>query len=108
MQHFLNYNLSTLTHFYLSMLYYSYLQGSMKPVVDCLLALKAQVANEGDNFSVTSTTTRGGSPCESVSSRGLESPQSGEGRMRALQYLKFQRALSSPGMTGIVLSLYVE
>ncbi|KAG8661529.1 hypothetical protein MANES_01G011700v8 [Manihot esculenta] len=74
-------------------------KGSMKPVVDCLLALKAQVANEGDNFSVTSTTTRGGSPCESVSSRGLESPQSGEGRMRALQYLKFQRALSSPGMT---------
>ncbi|XP_058009901.1 kinesin-like protein KIN-14K isoform X2 [Hevea brasiliensis] len=73
-------------------------KGSMKTVMDCLLALKEQFAFEVDNVSATSTTTRGGSRCGSVSSYGLPSPQSGEDKLKVLQDAKFRRAQRVPVM----------
>ena len=83
----------------------SLLQGSMKTVVDCLLALKAQFKSSGCNMSTISTTTKPGSIHGDASSRGPLTPLSGEERRKASSDLKFQRALHTPLMSGNVLFL---
>ena len=83
----------------------SLLQGSMKTVVDCLLALKAQFKSSGCNMSTISTTTKPGSIHGDASSRGPLTPLSGEERRKASSESKFQCALHTPLMSGIALSL---
>lgn len=79
------------------------MQGSMKTVTDCLLTLKAQFMPNvmGDGFSITSPTTKS----DNQSTRGLLSPLSVEERRKVFSESKFQRALRSPVMSGMVNSL---
>lgn len=70
------------------------MQGSMKTVIDCLLALRARFMPSvvGDNFSLTSLITKSGSPL-------------GEERRKVVPESKFQRVLRAPVVSGIVVAL---
>ena len=77
----------------------------MKTVVDCLLTLKTQFMSSGGNLPTFSTITKPGSIHGDALSRGPLTPLSGEERRKASSDLKFHRALHTPLMSGIALSL---
>lgn len=81
------------------------MQGSMKTVVDCLLALRAEYSPTvaGDNNSLMGSTAKPESPHGEASANACISPLSGEERRKVLSESKFQRALRSPIMSGRIL-----
>jgi hypothetical protein len=83
------------------------MQGSMRTVIDCLLALRARFMPNavGDNFSLASLKTKSRSPRGDASSRGQLSPLYGDERWKVVSDSKFQRVLRTPIMSGIVVAL---
>lgn len=73
----------------------------MKPVINCLLNLRAEYITGGDTRSLTSIITKSGSRQGDASSPGSLSPLFGEERRKVSSDSQFQRALRSPVMSGI-------
>lgn len=71
-------------------------KGSMKPVINCLLNLRAEYITGGDTRSLTSIITKSGSRQGDASSPGPLSPLFGEERRKVSSDSQFQRALRSP------------
>lgn len=80
------------------------LQGSMKPVINCLLTLRAEFITGGDNIPMNSMITKSGSRHGDASSHGHLSPLFGEERRKVSSESQLQRHLHSPVMSGIITS----
>lgn len=72
----------------------------MKPVINCLLNLRAEFIT-GDTFPMTNAITKSGTRLGDSSSHGSLSPVFGEERQRVSVESQFQRALRGPVMSGI-------
>ncbi|KAH9778672.1 kinesin-like protein KIN-14K [Citrus sinensis] len=74
-------------------------KGSMKPVINCLLNLRAEYITGGDIRPLTSISTKSGSRQGDVSSPASLSPLFGEERRKVSSDSQFQRGLRSPVMS---------
>lgn len=74
-------------------------KGSMKPVINCLLNLRAEYITGGDIRPLTSIITKSGSRQGDVSSPASLSPLFGEERRKVSSDSQFQRGLRSPVMS---------
>ncbi|KAJ4713391.1 Kinesin-like protein [Melia azedarach] len=74
-------------------------KGSMKPVINCLLTLRAEFITGGDNIPMNSMITKSGSRHGDASSHGHLSPLFGEERRKVSSESQLQRHLHSPVMS---------
>ncbi|KAJ4825678.1 hypothetical protein Tsubulata_039112 [Turnera subulata] len=77
-------------------------KGSMRPVVDCLLTLKAQIVPAGDNLPLKKINTRCASPHGDRPVHSLESPTFVQSKLILSPDSRFQQALRSSGRYGAV------